>query len=80
MLFRSEDPAASDKDFRDLLNPDSLKIVTGCRVESALAHAKPFDKFQFLKIGYFSVDPDSTAHKLVFNRTVSLKDTWAKKN
>lgn len=79
-LFAIEDPAASDKDFRDLLNPDSLKIVTGCRVESALAYAKPFDKFQFLKIGYFSVDPDSTAHKLVFNRTVSLKDTWAKKN
>ena len=79
-LFAIEDPSASDKDFRDLLNPDSLKVVTGCRVEAALAQAKPLDKFQFLKVGYFAVDPDSTPDKLIFNRTVSLKDTWAKKN
>ena len=48
-LFAIEDPSASDKDFRDLLNPDSLKVVTGCRVEAALAQAKPLDKFQFVK-------------------------------
>ena len=79
-LFAIEDPAASDKDFRDLLNPDSLTVVTGCRMEAALAEAKPLDKFQFLKIGYFTVDLDSTPDKLIFNRTVSLKDTWAKKS
>ncbi len=78
-LFSIEDPSASDKDFRELLNPESLRIVKGVRVEAALASAKPLDKFQFLKVGYFSVDSDSTAEHLVFNRTVALKDTWAKK-
>ena len=78
-LFAVEDPSASDNDFRDLLNPDSLKVVQGVRVEAALAKAQPLDKFQFLKVGYFCVDPDSTAEHLIFNRTVALKDTWAKK-
>lgn len=78
-LFAVEDPSASDKDFRELLNPDSLKVVQGVRVETALAKAQPLDKFQFLKVGYFCVDPDSTAEHLIFNRTVALKDTWAKK-
>ena len=78
-LFAVEDPSASDKDFRELLNPDSLKVVQGVRVEAALAKAQPLDKFQFLKVGYFCVDPDSTAEYLIFNRTVALKDTWAKK-
>lgn len=78
-LFAVEDPSASDKDFRELLNPDSLKVVQGVRVEAALAKAQPLDKFQFLKVGYFCVDPDSTAEHLIFNRTVALKDTWAKK-
>ena len=77
--FAVEDPSASDKDFRELLNPDSLKVVQGVRVEAALAKAQPLDKFQFLKVGYFCVDPDSTAEHLIFNRTVALKDTWAKK-
>ena len=77
-LFAVEDPSASDKDFRELLNPDSLKVVQGVRVEAALAKAQPLDKFQFLKVGYFCVDPDSTAEHLIFNRTVALKDTWAK--
>lgn len=78
-LFAVEDPSASDKDFRELLNPDSLKVVERARVESALAQAKPLDKFQFLKVGYFCVDADSAPEHLVFNRTVALKDTWAKK-
>ncbi len=77
-LFMIEDPSASDKDFRDLLNPDSLKVVKGCRVEAYLATAKPYDNFQFFKQGYFNVDLDSQAGQLVFNRTVSLKDNWAK--
>ncbi len=77
-LFMVEDPSGSDKDFRDLLNPDSLRIVKGCRVEAYLRDAKPLDNFQFLKHGYFNVDLDSTAQNLIFNRTVSLKDNWAK--
>lgn len=76
-LFAVEDPSASDKDFRELLNPDSLKVVT-CKVESSLSNAKAFDHFQFLKQGYFVVDPDTTADHLVFNRTASLKDNWKK--
>ena len=67
------------EDFRDLLNPGSLTVLNGCRVEAYLADAKPGDKFQFLKSGYFCVDPDSTPGRPVFNRTVSLKDSWAKK-
>ena len=59
------------------LNPDSMKVVT-CKVEPSLADAKPLDRFQFERIGYFCVDPDSRPGKLVFNRTVTLKDTWAK--
>ncbi|MGN0187676.1 MAG: glutamine--tRNA ligase/YqeY domain fusion protein [Paludibacteraceae bacterium] len=78
-LFAVEDPSASDKDFRELLNPDSLKVVQGVRVEAALAKAQPLDKFQFLKVGYFCIDPDSTPDHLIFNRTIALKDTWAKK-
>ena len=78
-LFSVEDPSSSDEDFRDLLNPDSLKIVENCKVEAWLKDVKPLDHFQFLKIGYFTVDADSSENKLVFNRTVSLKDTWAKK-
>ena len=77
-LFAVEDPSASDKDFRELLNPNSLQPGS-VRVEAALAKAQPLDKFQFLKVGYFCVDPDSTPEHLIFNRTVALKDTWAKK-
>lgn len=76
-LFAVEDPSAAEGDFRDLLNPDSLKVVN-CKVEGALRDAKPLDHFQFLKQGYFVVDYDSTTEHLVFNRTVSLKDNWAK--
>jgi len=80
-LFSVENPAdEKDKDFRELLNPDSLKVLTNCKVEPWLKEAKALDNFQFQRIGYFNVDPDSTPEKLVFNRTVSLKDSWAKAN
>jgi glutaminyl-tRNA synthetase len=80
-LFSVENPSeVKEKDFRELLNPASLKVLTNCRVEPWLAEAKPLDNFQFQRIGYFNVDPDSTAGHLVFNRTVSLKDSWAKSN
>ena len=80
-LFLTEDPAGEkEDDWLNFLNPDSLKILTGCKVESSLRSAKPLDKFQFQRIGYFCVDYDSTEAKPVFNRTVSLKDTWSKIN
>ena len=80
-LFNHEDPAGQkDDDYRKFLNPDSLKILTGCKVEPSLASAKPLEKFQFQRLGYFCVDYDSTRESLVFNRTVQLKDTWAKIN
>ncbi len=77
-LFSVEDPSGDQRDFRDLLNPDSLKIISNARVEAFLKESKPLDHFQFQRIGYFNVDYDSTSDKLVFNRTVSLKDSWAK--
>ena len=78
-LFTVENPSEDkEKDFLELLNPDSLKILTNCRVEAELQHAKPYDNFQFQRLGYFNVDPDSNSEKIVFNRTVSLKDTWSK--
>ena len=67
-----------DKDFTEMLNPDSLKVLKNVRVEAALKDSKALDHFQFQRIGYFNVDPDSTPEHLVFNRTVSLKDTWGK--
>lgn len=80
-LFDREDPCGQkEDDYRYFLNPDSLKVLTGCKVEPSLANAKAPDRFQFQRLGYFCVDPDSTPSKLVFNRTVSLKDTWAKVN
>jgi glutaminyl-tRNA synthetase len=80
-LFNHEDPSGQkDDDYRTLLNPDSLKILTNCKVEPSLATALPPDRFQFQRMGYFCVDPDSTVSRLVFNRTVQLKDTWAKVN
>jgi glutaminyl-tRNA synthetase len=80
-LFDHEDPSGQkEDDYRNFLNPDSLKVLTGCKVEPSLASATPLDKFQFQRLGYFCVDYDSTPGKLVFNRTVSLKDTWGKIN
>lgn len=77
-LFNVENPSADERDFRELINPNSLEVRTNCYVEEYLKDAKPLDHFQFQRIGYFNVDTDSTAEKLVFNRTVSLKDSWAK--
>ena len=92
-LFTKEDPGA-EEDFLSCVNPDSLKVLTGCKVEPSLAGAVPGDRFQFERLGYFCVDPDSSeaggraagdracgesaARRLVFNRTVDLKDEWAK--
>ena len=78
-LFSDEFPLEQkDKSFLELINPDSLKVLTHCFVEEDLANAKPFDHFQFQRIGYFNLDPDSKNGKLIFNRTVSLRDTWRK--
>jgi glutaminyl-tRNA synthetase len=80
-LFNHEDPAGQkDEDYRGFLSPSSLKILTGCKLEPSLSSAKPLDKFQFQRLGYFCVDYDSTEDHLIFNRTVSLKDTWARIN
>ncbi|WP_010664208.1 glutamine--tRNA ligase/YqeY domain fusion protein [Marinilabilia salmonicolor] len=80
-LFMDEDPAGhKDKDFKEFLNPDSLTVLKKCRVEPSLKEAKTLDAFQFQRLGYFCVDPDSTPDQLVFNRTVPLRDTWAKMN
>ena len=65
---------------KEMINEDSLKVLTECYVEKSLADAKPYDYFQFQRIGYFNVDKDSTADHLIFNRTVALKDSWAKQN
>lgn len=81
-LFTAEDPegaAARDgADFTALLNPQSLEVLQGCKVEPSLARAASGARFQFERQGYFAVDPDSAPGGLVFNRTVSLKDSWAK--
>lgn len=78
-LFNVENPAEEkETDFRELLNPGSLTVLTNCRVEEELGKAKAYDHFQFQRIGYFNLDPDSKPEKLIFNRTVSLKDSWSK--
>jgi glutaminyl-tRNA synthetase len=78
-LFTVERPDSEDvKDFASILNPNSLETLSGCRLEPCLAGARPGDRFQFERLGYFCVDPDSSGEKLVFNRTVTLRDDWAK--
>jgi glutaminyl-tRNA synthetase len=79
-LFTLRDMSAMEegKTFRDYLNPDSLKVLENCFVEPGLAQAGPLETFQFLRQGYFCADPDSTPERPVFNRTVALKDSWAK--
>ncbi|ALA94349.1 glutaminyl-tRNA synthetase [Porphyromonas gingivalis AJW4] len=78
-LFTDENPSdIKDKTLAEMLNPDSLKVLKNCRVEPFLADAAPGSHFQFQRIGYFTVDPDSRTGALVFNRTVSLKDSWQK--
>ncbi|HEY6951412.1 MAG TPA: glutamine--tRNA ligase, partial [Bacteroidota bacterium] len=75
-LFTVENPGGEN--WKDLMNPASLQVLTNCKVEPGLATAKPLDRFQFERLGYFCVDADSRDGKLVFNRTVTLRDTWAK--
>jgi glutaminyl-tRNA synthetase len=79
-LFSVEDPdrASADQTFLDFLNPNSLEVLSNCQAEPSLASAAVPARFQFERIGYFCVDPDSRRDALVFNRTVSLRDTWAK--
>ncbi|WP_241687973.1 glutamine--tRNA ligase/YqeY domain fusion protein [Ancylomarina salipaludis] len=78
-LFNDEAPDGhKDKDFLEFINPDSLKVLENCFVEPGLKNSKAEDHFQFTRLGYFSTDKDSSADKLIFNRTVSLKDSWAK--
>ena len=79
-LFMDPDPDGhKDKNFMDFLNPDSLTIIQNCKVEPSLASAKYPDQFQFQRLGYFNCDKDSNGEKLIFNRTVGLRDTWSKK-
>jgi glutaminyl-tRNA synthetase len=79
-LFLDEDPAGhKDSDFKDFLNPDSLKILQNCKVEPSLKTANPGDKVHFQRLGYFCTDKESTPERLVFNRTVPLRDSWKRK-
>ena len=78
-LFVVENPSDDERDFRELLNPESKVVLNGCKLEPCLKNAKPMDKFQFTRLGYFCVDKDSTEDNVVFNRTVTLKDGWKKK-
>jgi glutaminyl-tRNA synthetase len=77
-LFKVEDPSNEEGDFKDYINPDSLKIIPTVYAEPSLKNANINERYQFLRKGYFALDKNSTNEKLIFNRTVTLKDTWAK--
>jgi len=79
-LFLKENPndAPEGQDFRANLNPNSLEVITHAKLEPSVVGAAPETRYQFERLGYFCVDPNSTAANLVFNRTVALRDTWAK--
>jgi glutaminyl-tRNA synthetase len=79
-LFMRENPDDTNdgQDFTSNLNPNSLEVLTNCKLEPSLAGAVPGSRYQFERLGYFSVDPDTTSKQLVFNRTVALRDSWAK--
>jgi glutaminyl-tRNA synthetase len=77
-LFKVEDVANAEGDFKDHINPDSLQIISNAYAEPALAKDTMDQQFQFLRKGYFVIDKESNSTKLVFNRTVTLKDAWAK--
>lgn len=79
-LFNVENPSADERDFRELLNPDSLTVLKNCYVENYAAEKQPGEYLQFQRIGYFMADLDSTSEHLVYNKTVGLKDTWSKIN
>ena len=79
-LFTQKDPedVPEGDDFTSTLNPESLKTLTDCRLEPSLKDADPFSRYQFERLGYFCIDPETTTDRLIFNRTVNLRDTWAK--
>jgi len=77
-LFKAENPSLEEGDFKEYINPESLQVLPKVFIEPALAKASPGERYQFLRKGYFCVDESSTSDKLIFNRTVGLKDTWAK--
>lgn len=77
-LFNVEDPSSEEADFKTFLNPNSLEVLSASKLEPSLKTAKQGDRFQFERMGYFCADPDTNDGKIVFNRTVTLKDTWAK--
>ena len=79
-LFTVPDPTGdtSGKDYREFLNPDSIEVLSDCKVEPSLGNAQPGDRFQFERLGYFCIDRDSSDGRLVINRTVTLRDSWAK--
>ncbi|MDG5800507.1 glutamine--tRNA ligase/YqeY domain fusion protein [Marinilabiliaceae bacterium ANBcel2] len=80
-LFMDPEPDGhKDKEFKEFLNPESLKILKGCKLEPQLGSAKPLDNFQFQRIGYFCADKESTKEHLIFNKTVGLRDSWSKKS
>jgi len=77
-LFNHPFPKEADGDFIDYINPDSMQVIEGAKVEPSLKGAAVGDRFQFERVGYFCVDPDSTGENLVFNRIISLRDSWSK--
>ena len=77
-LFKVEDPSSEEGDFKNYINPDSLQVINNAYIEPSLKNAASGDPYQFIRKGYFCLDKDSTAEKLVFNRTVTLKDAWAR--
>jgi len=79
-LFKVENPATEEGDFKDYINPASLQIIKGAYAEPALKTAKFEERYQFLRKGYFCLDKDTSESHMVFNRTVTLKDTWAREN
>jgi glutaminyl-tRNA synthetase len=78
-LFKVEDLSQAEGDFKDYLNPDSLQTLSHVYAEPAIRSARLEERYQFLRKGYFCLDPDSTSDKLVFNRTVTLRDMWTKR-
>ncbi|GAB6062044.1 glutamine--tRNA ligase/YqeY domain fusion protein [Deferrisoma palaeochoriense] len=77
-LFTEPNPDGLKEDFRTYLNPHSLEVLTGCKLEPSLAGVEPGERYQFERLGYFAVDPDTRPGRPVFNRAVTLRDTWAK--
>ncbi len=79
-LFKVEDPSNEEGDFKSYINPDSMSVLPAAYIEPGLATAMAGEQYQFMRKGYFCVDKNSTPDKLIFNRTVTLKDAWAKES